>query len=252
MLLFVILSKITGQLKSEQIDQVLKSRFDYISDSIPDIFKTYYERFTQTCDKPVFDTLKFYDLLKTILLEKSFPEKNFLWFEYLTDDFCCKDATIYTDQSMVFFRREWIAQWDRRTPDDDGVSYTLETSVNLKNFVLESYLSDFIEWNEYVTNRSYLYSPGAGFIFCSKVTIKSDQMEIVHTAFRSFTKNYPFFYLKEQSVDDYNIRLQVNCDWITEDRLEEVVWGLIGAHKEHGFKVFDCEGNEIELEQHSE
>jgi hypothetical protein len=55
--------------------------------------------------------------------------------------------------------------------------------------------------------------------------------------------------IREQPEDDYKPRLQVNCDWITDDKREEVVWFLIRYHKEQGSKVFDCEGNEIEFEQ---
>jgi hypothetical protein len=94
-----------------------------------------------------------------------------------------------------------------------------------------------------------LYGTGGSFIMCSKITFKSEQVEILHSAFKSYTKNYPYFYLKEQPEDNYNIRIQANCDWISEDRLEEVVWGLLAAQKERGQKVFDCEGNEIVFEQ---
>ena len=62
-LLSIDCRKLYGQLKSEIFDHILKSRTDYVVDSIPDVFRKYYEQFTPYGDKPVYDTLKFYDML---------------------------------------------------------------------------------------------------------------------------------------------------------------------------------------------
>jgi hypothetical protein len=251
MLLFVVHFEMKGQLKSELIAQVLKSRSDFISDSIPSVFKQFYKRFSETGDKPVFDTVRFYDTLKTVLLKTSFPKKDFLWFEYMSDDFGRKYAILWTDDFVVYFNREYIARWHRKTSTDDSVIYKSEIRNNLKSTIMEPFLIDFEKWNENVTNRSYLYWSGAGggFIFCSKVMLKSDRVEILHTVFRDYNKDCPFFYLKEQPEDNYKIRFQVNCDWIKNAENEDVVWFFIRKHKSRGRKVFDCEGNEIELEQ---
>ncbi|MDR2913275.1 MAG: hypothetical protein LBV74_00315 [Tannerella sp.] len=249
-LLFATHFEMKGQLKSELISQILKSRSEFISDSIPNVFKQYYNRFTQTGDKPVFDAVNFYDTLKTLIQEASFPEKDFFWCEYLSDDFADKCAILWTDDFAVHFSREYIAQWDRKTPADDSVIYKLEICDNPEKTLINPFLGDFEEWNENVTDRSYLYwdGSGGGFIFCTKVSFISDCAETQHTAFRYYAKKCPLFYLREQQEDDYKPRLQVNCSWIIEDRLEEVVWFLIRNHKSRGDKVFDCEDKEIEFE----
>ena len=246
--MFVVYVKINAQLNIEMIDTVLKSRTNYVTDSIPDIFRWYYEPFTYTGNR------QFYDTLKSVLLEISFPESTFYWLEYMADNRSSKTALFWTDSFMVHFNCRWIARWDRINPWEDSIIYKLEIHDNLKKSLIEPFFMDFEEWNENVTNRSYLYWDGAGggLNFCSKVTFKSSRIEIMHTVFRDYKKNTPLFYLREQSEDDYKPRLLVNCDWIIDDKTEEAAWFLICYHKGHESKVFDCEGNEINFEQNDE
>jgi uncharacterized protein YihD (DUF1040 family) len=149
---------------------------------------------------------------------------------------------------MVLFNREAIPRWHRKTSTDDSVIYTLEIRDNLKKTLIEPFVGDFEEWDENVTNRSYLHWEGAGggFIFCSKVMFRSDSVEIRHTVFRSYNKNTPFFYLKEQAEDDYKMRVQVNCDWFEKQRCR-INWKYFEEYSHRGRKVFNCNGRLITI-----
>lgn len=245
LLISIICFRSNGQLNSELIDQVLKSRSSYVADSIPDIFRWHYELLTQAGS-----TMSFYDTLKNILSKTSFPADNFFWIEYLSDDHGSKRAMVYTNNFMVRFNRRFIAPWGRKTPSEDSIIYNLEIHDDYRESLVGEFAKDFEEWNEFVTNRSYAYWDGAGgsYIFCSKVMFKSDQVEILHTAFKSYHKNSPYFCLKEHPEDDYKARFQANCSWVKNERNEEVMWYLLGSYKERGCKVFDCDGNEVGFE----
>lgn len=236
-----------AQLQSEMIDKIIKIRSSYVVDSIPSQFRWWYEPFTYSGDKQFYDI---YDTLKNVLPKTMFFKSPFYWLEYLADDRSSKTVILWTDSLMVHFNCRWIALWNRKKTFGDTVIYKLKIYSNLEKSLNDPFFNDFEEWNEFVTNRSYLYwdGTGGGFRFCTKVSFVSDCVEIQHTAFRDYEKKCPLFYLREQQEDDYNPRLQVNCNWITGDRLEKVVWGLIGGYKERGFKVFDCEGKEISFE----
>ena len=127
----------------------------------------------------------------------------------------------------------------------NNLEQKIEIEHDISHFKDTTFVKDVEVWNENITNRSYSYwagGTGGVFILCSKFISKS---EIEHSAFKSYSKDEPLHCIKEQSEDDYQIRLQVNCDWIIDDRREEIVRFLIGYEKGNGRKVFDCEGNEL-------
>ena len=251
-LFFLFLSAVCyhgkAQLHSEMIDKIIKFRSDYIADSIPVKYKAWYSPFTYFGDKRFYNS---YDTLKTVLSEISFNEKLFYWFESLATDRSSKNITLWSDNLVISFHCRYIATWDR-VHYEDSIQYNLEIGDKLKrSSTMEPFLKDFEEWNENVTNRSYIggFSAGGAFIFCSKVIIVLDQIEIMHTVFKNYSKeHYPLFWLKEKPEDNYAPRLQANCDWIINGGNEKVVWNLIEVNIDRGYKVFDCEGYEIEFE----
>jgi len=249
-LLYLVLSVVCynskSQTQNEIIDKIIKIRSDYVMDSIPEVFREWYKPLTYSGNK------QFYDTLKSFLPEIPFAGNTFYWLEYIADDRSSKNIALWTDSFNVRFICDWIPRWDRVNPWDDSIIYKFEVRDNHREFLRRvPFLNDYEEWNENVTNRSYLYWAGSGgsLDFCSKITFdKSDIIEIKHSVFCYYNKDTPLFYLKEQPEDDYQPRLQINCDYITDEKSEEFALFSIGYHVNIGRKIFDCEGNVIEFE----
>jgi hypothetical protein len=247
MILFFVLLSIVGQQGKSQsqsnlINKILKIRSDYVADSIPDIFRYSYKPFIYS------DNKQFYDTLKTFLPEILFFGKTFYWIEDWSLDHNSQTVVLLTDSFMLCFEHRENPQWPKT---GEKTIYVLEINDNLNNISSEvPYWEDFVEWNEYITNSSYQYFCGAGdgYYLCSKMKILSDIVEITNTAFHLYSKECPLLFIREQPEDNYKPRLQVNCDWMINERRHEIVLGLIEMQIENGRKVFDCEGNEIKGE----
>jgi len=223
-----------AQNQTKLIDKLFESRTEHFM-AIPDKFKNYYKPSISMYNKLVIDTLKFFisntSHATEFFLMQSIPDgyntlvKYSFWSKY--------DTIVY--------------HWDI----EDKSLRKIKIDRNKKNrFSDNIFYKDVEEWNEYVTNRSYFSTPIAGgsFLYCSRMIVEDDTTKIDHASLREYNKDEPIYYLRERLDDDYKSRLQVNCDWITDDKKEEIMWFFIGYYKERGAKIFDCEGNEIEFE----
>lgn len=247
-----------AQSQSEIIDNIIKFRSEYVADSIPAKFKGRYDAFNYSSNQ------LFYDTLKLLLPEIFFCGKTLYWSEYYCPLSDSQEILLCTDS----FKFHFNLFYDRLFESKKITIRELQINNNLNNkSVVELFLEDIEQWNENVTNRSYYYWIGAdgGYFLCSKISFTSEQIEIFHAAFNFYFQFWPIFYLKEQPEDDYQIRMQPNCDWIikkgenswsrihwghldTEEKREEYIWREILGHIEKEIKVFDCEGNKIEIE----
>lgn len=220
-----------AQNNDKLFDNLFNSRRNYV-EAIPEKFRYHYNFIIDVGYQEIMDTLK------ECFSSKNLSNALFMIESVSTDQLGEKKGQIWTDDFIISY------SWNAKSKKVEIENYTSHTDT--------TFVKDIENWNENVTNRSY-YSwasgTGGGFILCSKVTFKSNQVEMMHSAFKSYSKDEPLHCIREQPEDDYKLRLQVNCDWITDDKREEVIWFLIGYHKEQESKIFDCEGNEIEFEQ---
>ena len=225
-----------SQKNDNLIDSLFNGRRSYVAD-IPEKFRYHYNFVIDVGNEQITDSIKKFFSGKKLL------DSSFFMLESIpADELDNKRGKIWTNDFIISYR--WNA-----------LEKKVKIESNASHFRDTAFVKDIEDWNENVTNRSYYYwatGTGGGFILCTKVTFKSNRVEMMHSAFKSYNIDAPLYSIKEQPVDDYAPRIQVNCDWIIDDKREEVVWFLIGHYIGRGAKVFDCDGNEIEFEKHHE
>lgn len=229
-----------AQIQIEMKD-IIKTRVDYIVDSIPNKYRNWYEPFTYSYDKMLFDTLK------TVLSDISFSGKTFYWLERWDSESNSRKIYLWTDSIMVHF---WSKD-DVQKRMSFGHINKLGKNDGLSN---SQFYMDFEEWNEFVTDRSYLHTNlymGNIFNFCSMIRFKStpfekdsEKVEIVHCAFVEYDKDEPFYYLREQPGDGFGRRIKINCHWF-EKRRYRIDWKYFEEYSNRGTKVFNCNGRLI-------
>ena len=216
---FVITAK--AQSYNEVVDSLFKSKEEFVK-QIPEKYYFYYEPYLSLSSSEIIDSLK--KKLQGIKLENSYI------IEYLPDVTRDKRYCIFWNKQIIIY-----------LVFDKNLNKIISSENSFPKYLFGENLIKKIEnWDEYITNRSYFatYLLGGGYLFCSKIEFKESNYLINNVIFREYSKDSPFFYLKELACDNYKVRMKVNKKWFEEQNLmvnpEYLEW-----LKEQGFVIVE-------------
>lgn len=182
-LIFLFELSLHGQTKTV-MDKIIDNRVKFYNEEIPDTFKFFYKRFFFNDSSVLLNQLS--NVTDTFVFNRK-GEQYLVFLEALGIPsfnvyglFWSNDKTlsfnILNDSTIIFHDKEFKQ--------------------------LKLFLNDIIEWNENVTNRSFVRSviSGASLILCTRV--KGDTIQT--TAFAFYDKNCDLIYFRE-TKDDWEI-----------------------------------------------
>ncbi len=146
-LVIISLNSCVAQNNEAIIDSLISSRTRYIEEDIPEVFNMYYESFNDLGYYPICDTLK-------SVLSKQYLKDNDVYYliELVPDAYMTKKLG-------VFWFRDTIISYEWNKTEQRIEIISGQIPENAKPFI-----HDVEQWNEFVTNRSFMFSSIAWII----------------------------------------------------------------------------------------